>query len=297
MKTKDTKIQFYTLMKREWKSSNQVDNVETPFYEVSEALEYIFKLPKKKRFYDLKNDKFCFLDNLSIDKNLYSGFFKSARNEFRPNLINKITGNERKNPKQKSEGDIEKTHFVIKIDETNNEVYVFFEHNYTGISIQSLINYLNRFSREYASKNNSSSRFTLFYQMIARNNFLTELEKLERTKIAEIHIDKQLLGSDFLNFSNRTIPIQQDVLLKVKAKKKEDIKNFVVDVFNKFSGKKDESISKIRIYGQDENGNETFIDTSFMGQVDFISANLDNDTGEAVTEDLLNDIRKIANSF
>lgn len=297
MKTKDTKIQFFSLIKREWKSPNQEDIVETPFYEVCDALEYVSKLAKKKRFYDLKNDKFCFLDTFSIDKNFCSGFFKSARNEFRPNLINKLTGNERRNPKEKSEGDIEKTHFVIRIDQTSNEVYLFLEHNHTGISIQNLINYLNKFSREYAAKNNKSSRFTVFYQMIARNNFLTELEKLERTKIAEIHVDKQILGNDFLNFSNRTVSIQQDVLLKVKAERSEDIKNFAVDIYNKFSGKKDESISKIRIYGQDENGNETFIDTSFMGQVDFIPAQLDDDTGEAVTQDLLSGIRKIANSF
>lgn len=297
MKTKDTKIQFYALIKRDWKSPNQEDIVETPFYDVKDVLEYVSKIAKKKRFYDLKNDKFCFLDTFSIDKNFCSGFFKSARNEFRPNLINKTTGNERKNPKEKAEGDIEKTHFVIRVDKANNEVYLYLEHNHTGISVQNIINYLNKFGREFASKNNVSSRFSIFYQMIVRNNFLTELEKLERTKIAEIHVDKQILGNDFLNFSNRTISIQQDVLLKVKAERSEDIKSFAVDVYNKFSGNKDDSISKIRIYGQDENGNETFIDTSFMGQVDFIPAKLDDDTGEAVTQDLLYGIRKIANSF
>lgn len=297
MKTKDTKIQFYALIKRDWKSPNQEDIVETPFYDVKDVLEYVYKTSKKKRFYNLKNDKFCFLDNLSIDQNFLSGFFKSARNEFRPNLINKTTGNERKNPKEKTEGDIEKTHFVIRVDNTNNEVYLFLEHNHTGISIQNVINYLNKFGREYASTNNINSRFSVFHQMIARNNFLTELDKLERTKIAEIHVDKQILGNDFLNFSNRTISIQKDILLKVKAERSEDIKNFAVDVYNKFSGKKNDSISKIRIRGQDENGNETFIDTSFMGQVDFIPAKLDDDTGEAVTKDLLIEIRKIANSF
>lgn len=297
MKTKDTKIQFYALRKRNWKSPNQEDIEETPFYEVREALEYVSKLSKKKRFYDLKNDKFCFLDTFTKDRSYCSGFFKSARNEFRPNLINKVTGNERKNPKEKTEGDIEKTHFVIRIDRANNEVYLFLEHNHHGIGIQSVVNYIKKFSREYAEKENTSSRFSIFYQMIARNNFLTELEKFERTKIAEIHVDKRILGNKFLNFSNRTVTIQQDVMLKVKAERKEDIRNFVVDTYNKFSRNKNESISKIRIYGQDENGNETSIDTSFMGAVDFIPAKLDDDTGEAITQDLLKDIRRLANSF
>lgn len=297
MKTKETKIQFFSLLEREWKSPNQEDIVEVPFFNIIDTLEYVSKLSKKKRFYDLINDKFCFLDTFSKDNIFCSGYFKSARNEFRPNLINKSTGDERKNPKERTEGDIEKTHFVIRVDLSNSEVYLFLEYNHTGISIQNIINYLNKFGREFATKKNISSRFTIFYQMIARTNFLTELEKLERTKIAEIHIDKRILGSDFLNFSNRTLTIQKDVLLEVKAERSEDIKNFAIDIFNKFSGKQDDSISKIRIYGQDENGNETFIDTSFMGQVAFISANLDDDTGEAVSIDLLHGIRKIANSF
>lgn len=297
MKTRDIKIQFYSLLKREWKSPKQEDIVEAPYYDIKDALEYVSKLPRKKRFYDLKNDKFCFLDTYEVNKNFCFGYFKSARNEFRPNLINKSTGTERKNPKEKTEGDIEKTHFVIRIDKANEEVYLFLEHNYTGISIHNMIGYLTKFSREYATKEDYSSRFSIVYQMISRNNFLTELDKLQRTKIAEIHIDKQILGNDFLNFSNRTVTIQQDVLLKVKVTRGEDMKNFVVDTFNKFSGKKNETINKIRIYGQDENGNNTFIDTSFMGQVDFVGTKLDDETGEAITQDLLKGIKKIANSF
>lgn len=297
MKSKDTKIHFYSLIKREWKSSKQEDIEDAPFYEVGDVLDYVLKLSKKKRFFDLQNDKFCFLDSFVLDNNFCSGYFKSARNEFRPNLIDKVTGTERKNPKVKTEGDIEKTHFVFRIDKANKEVYLFLEYNHSGISIQNIVNYLTKFGREYAAKNNFSSKYSLKHLMIVRNNFLTELERLKRTKIAEIHIDKQILGNDFLNFSNRTVSIQKDVLLKVKAEKSEDITNFAIDAFNKFSSNTNESISKIRVYGQDENDNETYIDTSFMGQVDFIRAKLDDDTGEAVTKDLLDEIRKIANSF
>lgn len=297
MSTKETKIQFFALIQKNWKTSSQKDIEEEPFYLVKEVLEFTSKQAKTKRFYDLKNNKFCFLDSLEIEDDFCSGFFKSARDQFRPNLVNKRTGAERKNPKEKSEGDIEKTHFVIKIDKLNNEVYLFLEHNHAGISILNFINYLKNFSNQYTAKKGIESRFSITYQVIARNNFLTELEKLDRTKIAEVHVDKKILGNDFLEFSNRTISVQQDVLLKIKAERKEDIKNLAIDLFNKFSGSKDDSISKIRIYGTDENGNQTFIDTSFMGQIDYIPANLDNDTGEAITEDLLSQLIKIARNF
>ena len=41
-------------------------------------------------------------------------------------------------------------------------------------------------------------------QMILRNDFLTELERLTKSKIAEVHFNKKLLGSGALDFSNKT---------------------------------------------------------------------------------------------
>jgi hypothetical protein len=297
MKNKETKINFYSVTKNYWKLPDEEDSVVEPFWEIKNTLEYIVKLSKKKRFYNLKDNKFCFIDSIRINNNVCEGFFKSARDKFRPNLINKLTGGERSNPKEKTEGDIEKTHFVIKIDESENEVYLFLENNHTGISINSFVNYLQFFSKEYANKNNLGNRYSIKYLIIARNNFLNELKKLERARIAELYVDKQILGNHFLNFSNRTVPVQHEIMLTVKAQKGEDIKNFAVDAYNTLTGKKAYGIKKIRIYGQDENGNKTLVDTSFMGQVDFISTKLDNDTGEAISQLLLNGITEIAMNF
>ena len=88
MKTKDAKIQFATFYKMIYKNNEEgIDsNEEYPFYEVKSVIEYILKLTIKKRFYDLKSDKFCFLDNINFKENLISGCVKSARNEFRPNI-------------------------------------------------------------------------------------------------------------------------------------------------------------------------------------------------------------------
>ncbi|MDO5616451.1 MAG: hypothetical protein Q4G16_09685 [Cruoricaptor ignavus] len=297
MSSKEIKIQFYTILKKNWKSSDEKDTEIEPFYIIPDVLGYISKLAKKNKFYELKNNKFCFIDKVEINDNICSGYFKSARDQFRPNLLNKQTGAERKNPKEKTEGDIEKTHFVIRVDKKNEEVYLFLEHNHTGISILNFINYLKEFSKKYSVKNKLETRYSLTYQIIARNNFLTELEKLEQTKIAEIHVDKKILGNEFLKFSNRIVSIQNSVMLQVKAERKEDIKNFAVDIYNSFSKGKEDAIDKIRIYGLDENGNKTFIDTDFMGQIDFIPVQLDSDTGEAQTDDLLKQLNRIATNF
>ena len=47
----------------------------------------------------------------------------------------------------------------------------------------------------------------------------------------------------------------------------------------------------------DQNGNNTFVDTNFMGRNDFIKANLDSDTGETISEDFFKDLKIISDSF
>ena len=111
MATKDVKITFHTLIQRMWKQADESENKEQPFFFVGEVLDYIGSIKSKdktQKFYELKDKKFCFIDmvnKISInDKDfVYFGIFKSARSEFRPNLINRKTGSERKNPKEISE--------------------------------------------------------------------------------------------------------------------------------------------------------------------------------------------------
>ena len=299
MKTKDAKIQFATFYKMIYKNNEEgIDsNEEYPFYEVKSVIEYILKLTIKKRFYDLKSDKFCFLDNINFKENLISGCVKSARNEFRPNIINKNTGEERKNPKTKLDGEIEKTHFVIRVDRDAKEVYLFLESNFYGISVLNLANYFNKFSKDYAIKNKLSTAYALKYSMIGINNFKTELERFVRSKVAEIYYEKQILGNDFLNLTDRLIPVKEDVIVTVKAEKGMDIQKIALKAFDLLESKKDNCISRVRIKGNDEYGNESTIDTGIMVRKEFVKSKIDEETGEFDTEDLIKQIVNIANSF
>jgi hypothetical protein len=181
--TKKVKVTFHTLVQRMWKKRNEDEIKERPFYLVEGVLTYVNKLAKKAKFIDLKGNKFCYLETISkqeINDNvvLLSGFFKSARNEFRPDLINKRTGAERKNPKEITEGDIEKTHFIVKIDKDQKEVFLFLENNFYGVTINNIIDYLTNFSQKYCESKGNKKNFTIVHFEIPRNNFLTELEAL-----------------------------------------------------------------------------------------------------------------------
>jgi hypothetical protein len=300
-KPKKVKVTFHTLAQQLWKKRNEDEIEECPFYLVEDVLTYVNKLAKKAKFLDLKGKKFCYLETISrqeINDNvvLLTGFFKSARNEFRPDLINKRTGVERKNPKEITEGDIEKTHFIVKIDKEQNEVFLFLENNFHGVTINNIIDYLTNFSQKYCNSKGNKKNFTIVHFEIPRNNFLTELEALSRTSLAEIYFDKKMLGSNALNFSNRTISLQKDLVLTAKASTKESITEVGIDLWNKLQ-QKDSPISKIRIKGIDQNKHNVLLDTNFACKTEYIEVDLDADTGEVNSIQLFTGLKNIANSF
>ncbi len=304
MSTKDVKITFHTLIQRMWGQNNVIGNNEQPFFLVGKVLDYIGNIKSKdkmQKFYDLRDKKFCFIDfvyKTDIDETdvVYSGVFKSARSDFRPNLINKRTGNERKNPKEISEGDIEKTHFLVKLSKRDNEVYLFMEKNFMGVSPTVFVNYITRFTNSYLQHIDEKRNFSIQKTDIMMNNFLTEVERLSRTITAEVYFDKKLLGSEALNFSNRTVSLKRDLILTAKASTKESITEFGIDVWNKMQHQ-DSPISRVRIKGIDENDNAVLLDTSFFCRQEFITAELDADTGEVNSTQLLSRLQKLAKDF
>ena len=308
LKNKDVKVTYHTIMQRMWrkrgkKAEDAEDEVikENPFYMINDILIFVSKLSIKNRFYDLKDDKFCYLDLLQVstpcdDIVILKGIFESARNEFRPFLINKKTGDKRPNPKAINEGDIDRTHFLVKIDNQQNEVYVFFEKNFYGITIHNFVNYINEFTKSYYIKKKMPKEFSIFHLDIPRANFMTELELLQRTSLAEVYFTKQLLGSKYMNFSNRTISLKDSLILTAKANKKESITEFAVDLYNNLQGK-NSPISRIRIRGVDPNNNEVLLDTQAMCKSDYIEVDLNQDTGEINSTQLFTGITDIANSF
>lgn len=304
MATKDVKITFHTLIQRMWKQKDDEENRERPFFMVGAVLDYIGNIKAKdkmQKFYELRDKKFCFIDFVNKadinDKDVvYYGVFKSARSDFRPNLINKRTGNERKNPKEISEGDIEKTHFLVKLSKTDNEVYLYMEKNFMGISSTVFVNYINQFTNMYLQHIEEKRYFSIQKTDIPMNNFLTEVERLSRTITAEVYFDKKLLGSEALNFSNRTISLKRDLILTARASTKESITEVGVDLWNKMQHK-DTPISRVRIKGIDENDNAVLLDTSFFCRQEFITVDLNADTGEVNSTQLLSKLQKMAKEF
>lgn len=192
---KERKIAFYTLVKDMW--ANNADGLEglIPFYEIKEVFNYIDG--RKRRSLKLKSNKACSLESFSMKQDskdssiLITGLFKSAAYKYRPPYWDTETDEERESPKKQTEGEKEKTHFAIKI--TNDEVFLLVEVNGNGVSVNNIISYLNQFTREYLKKKKKTKNFTVEYTKIARDNFISELEKLKRATSIDVFFNKSLL--------------------------------------------------------------------------------------------------------
>lgn len=283
MAKKKRKIGFYYL------TINEGNDLIEAFNNV---LDIVGRLPKKERIYELGNDKFCLADSIERQNRnkKYKIVFKSATHSHRPNLIHKDTVSERENPKQIREGEIEKTHIVTK--EKNDTIFLILEKHKNGISVSQLVKYLNYFASYVESEN----RIHFGFEIVVKENFLEEINKMSRVTTASIIVDKQLLGSEALNYSNRIDKVKHEVVVTVKAKNNDSIEDFAKDIFAKLNrGVRD--ITKIRIVGRNEENNEVVVNTDFIERQEFINVEINKITGELLTAGVFIEMNSVLETF
>lgn len=278
MQRKKRKIGFYYITVNEGNDLLESFNI---------TINSIQLMDKKRKVYNLGSNKFCIIDSIVETKNNQTRIiFKSATHSYRPNLIHRDTIEERESPKEIKEGDLEKTHIVV--DKKDGNILVVLEKHQNGINISQFIKYLNKFSLK--------KEVNFGFETIVKENFLEEINNMSRVTIANIVIDKQLLGGDALNYSNRITQVKHDVMLTVKAKNKDTIADFVMDAFLKFNSG-DTSISKIRIVGRNEDNNEVVLNTDFIERQEYINPEINETTGELSTLDVFSEMTSVLESF
>jgi len=283
MARKKRKIGFYYL------TINEGNQLQESFRQV---ITYINSLSKQDRIYELGNNKFCFLESYQTsNQNTRSTIIiKSAKHSFRPNLVHKDTVVERENPKQIQEGEIEKSHLVTKI--TSDSICFVLDKHFGGITIRQFINYLNQFSHSIDSE--IAIRFG--FEIVVKNDFLQEIENLSRVTCADLVVDKQLLGSEALNYSNRISHVKHEVVVTVKAKKQNSIEDFAKDIFAKFAGG-ERSINRIRIVGRNEDNNQVVLNTDFIERQEYVWADISEITGDISSDGIFIEMNSVLETF
>jgi len=294
MATKERQVEYYVIEKKFWENSDK-PNVEEPFHEIIDILSEVVQFELIDKMYQLKKDKSAYLcffkQETNLNSKIFTGLFKSGVKNYRPDLMDILTGAERSNPKGWNEADAELTHFCIKI--CQKEIVLLLEKNGNGITINQFINYVKNFLRQVAKRNNENVKYSIITSQIPKDNFFDELAKLKRTQIAEIYVDKSILGKGALEFANRTTTVKNDVVLTMKAQPNESITDTLMEIGKKI-GRVDYGIRKIRIFGKDGDNHKVAFDSSFLTKKSIIEAELNPSTGVVITPNILTELTYLA---
>lgn len=281
MRRTTRKIKFYYLTVNEGNIISVFDSV----------ISYINSLPNTERKYNLGDNKFCFLESYQVNGTQSKIIMKSAKHSFRPNLIHRDTVEERENPKRIEEGECEKSHIVTKF--TRNAICLILDVHRGGITIRQLVKYLNEFGRNV---NIGGILVNFGYEIVVDEDFLAELNNLDRVTCAEVIMDKQILGSDALNYSNRINQVKQNITLTVKAERGGNIIDSVTDIYHRFRGGS-ERIDRIRIVGRNDENNEVKLSTDFIERQEWIQASINEETGEISSSEVFSEMESVLRGF
>lgn len=269
---------------------------------LSTILSYIISKEKVNRKQDVNNEKFAFWDNINYDTtseyHTMQILFKSAKHSYRAPLLDKNTVESRENPKTMSEGEQMKTHVLVKFKD--GDAIIFLETGSNMLTCGNIVNYLNQALLSYNSQFREDDEQRLLgkfsFEMIARDDFQEILQGMDRVLCAEIFIDKSVLGTEVLNFSNSSEQVKENILLTIKAERKKSIKETLYDIIDKYNSAQSK-IRRIRITGKNTNGNASIIDTDFIVKKEFIEVQQDSDTGEYISANVFSQLLALSNEY
>jgi hypothetical protein len=226
------KIGFYSMQIVNRSDASEIFDAS----KLREIVDYIISLAREDRKWDATEKRFFFLSDVHVspnNPNVNTWIFKGAEHGYRPPLLNSNTLQERENPRELEEGDMERTHLGLCYFE--NEVILVLEEIKSGINISRITKYLENFAEEFCHLSGNNLNYKIIYSSIPKENFLEELHKLRRVRVGFISVSKQILGSEFLNFSNRIHEIKNEINIEIKANRMGSILEPIRDTFNKLT--------------------------------------------------------------
>ncbi len=281
MSASTRKIIHYSIKIEDSRTNKEIDPAI-----IDKCFKSITKLDKQARVYDaISVDRFHLLFSYTSDSKYGGGFFKSAKYNHRPDLIDKQNLQERQNPKKLTEGEGEKTHFAIGLN--GNEALLLLESKRDGVLINTFQLYLEKFL-EGIDKN-----YRVNVGLSVRGDFNTKLKELERVSAVDIFTPYTQVTDTF----GEKLPISKgdirdDAIVSFKAKKSQSIKGMINKLYEIFSHKENDKISRIRVYGKKGSQADVLLDTNKLKDHDNIKVELDENK-QVITDSILPTIKKL----
>lgn len=225
----------------------------------------------KAQYNDPISKKFHFLAYAipsSTNADVITGFFKSAKYDYMPPLIEKDTLVERKSPKKKTEGELERTHFALRV--FKGDVLLLLEQKKSGVSITKFVNYLNSYLSNVVTGHKVVAGLSI------AGTFTSKLDDLARAVSVEIHVPHAIVTDTFSKTKISTKDVKEDAVITFSAKRSTSIKKMAVDYFKVMRSKSpDVDIHRIKVYGKSEGNSPTVLDTDQLKDRSTVIISLD----------------------
>ncbi len=256
--SKDIPIYFYYLVVEKRKSENDdvAYNIQDIVSSFSNLLAFICKKSLTER--SIRNEileKVIWLDSFEDLKNgNYNLIFKSAKYNHVRNEIDTITMEELGTRKRPQDGDEEKTHLCIRLNDKQNRFLAVHESNHYGISISSIISYLNQQFERYNEEADDKYHYKISYEIMPGDEFLTELKKAKSISFLQLTVERGELNNPFLKFANRAdIAETVDIIIKRPSRSKNFPENLIREYYRDMQ--QDNKIKRIVAKGSRIGGN------------------------------------------
>ena len=229
-----------------------------------------------KLFRDEKNNKAVALSSIRDETkqglHLYKIIFKSCKYNHSPDYMSSTDGSERPTDKRLDEGDKELTHMCMRID--GNEAYTIFEERRNGVTMGGVIKYFNKLLHTFLSQEGIEDNFYLWASIIPPDDFLTALDTADRISVAQLFVEKRVLGSGYLNLMDVDANSQNDLLMTLKSKPRQSLpKRALKQAFLSIATEGTE-INRIRLYGKDINKMNITIDSLGGKRIEEVTVDL-----------------------
>ena len=240
-------------------------------------LEYVNSLAEgDKLFRDEKNNKAVALSSIRDETkqglHLYKIIFKSCKYNHSPDYMSSTDGSERPTDKRLDEGDKELTHMCMRID--GNEAYTIFEERRNGVTMGGVIKYFNKLLHTFLSQEGIEDNFYLWASIIPPDDFLTALDTADRISVAQLFVEKRVLGSGYLGIMDVDANSQNDLLMTLKSNPRQSLpKRALRQAFLSITTEGTE-INRIRLYGKDINKMNITIDSLGGKRVEEVTVDL-----------------------
>lgn len=225
--------------------------------------------------------------------------FLSAKIDDRRPVMNLLTKQTRPNPKDREEGEKEKNHLVMNFDLERDQGIILFEVNKNGITINNVLEYLTRFTGLYYRNLGQDRPFTLHLsKVVTEEEFIDFVNRMTRVKRITVNLDKQIIGNQNLEFSDRIQRVKSSVKLELKAERNQSIADAVPDFFRNYTNRQNTLIRSIEVEGVGEGPNrQAIINTDALGKKHTIQIDQNPETEEVSTPNAFLNLSHLLSTF